>query len=71
MSDLAPADQAEVERLAYSPAEIAHALGCTRQHIQNLIGRGELPSVKLGRKRLIPRHVVDELLGADRPRGAA
>ena len=62
MSDLAPAIQAEVERLAYSPAELAQRVGCTRQHIQNLIARGELPSVKLGRRRLIPRHVVDALL---------
>jgi excisionase family DNA binding protein len=52
----------DVERLAYSPAELAAALGCTRQHVQNLIARGELPSVKFGRKRLIPRHVVEELL---------
>jgi excisionase family DNA binding protein len=62
MTDLAPAVQAEVERLAYSPAEFAEAVGCTRQHVQNLIARGELRSVKLGRKRLIPRHVVDALL---------
>lgn len=62
MSDLAPAVQAEVERLAYSPAELAAKLGCTRQHIQNLVARNELRSVKLGRKRLIPRHVVDQLL---------
>ena len=51
-----------VERLAYSPTELAQALGCTRQHVQNLIARGEIRSVKLGRKRLIPRAVVEELL---------
>lgn len=51
-----------VERLAYSPAELAAALGCTRVHVHNLIARGELRSIKLGRRRLIPRTVVDELL---------
>jgi excisionase family DNA binding protein len=59
---LAPAVQAEIERLAYSPAEFAAAVGCSRQHVQNLIARGELRSVKLGRKRLIPRAAVDALL---------
>jgi excisionase family DNA binding protein len=53
------------ELLAYSPSEAAAALGCTRQHVQNLIRRGELRSVKLGRRRLIPRHVLADLLGVD------
>jgi excisionase family DNA binding protein len=64
-SALAPTVNERVERLAYSPAEFAEAVGCTRQHVQNLIARGELHSVKLGRKRLIPRHVVDQLLEGD------
>jgi excisionase family DNA binding protein len=60
MPHAAPTD---VERIAYSPAELAVALGCTVQHVHNLIARGELRSIKLGRKRLIPRSVVEELLG--------
>jgi excisionase family DNA binding protein len=71
MSDLAPAARDAVERLAYSPAELAQALGCTRQHVHNLLARGELRSVKLGRKRLIPRAVVDELLAAASSSGDA
>ncbi|MGH9287513.1 MAG: helix-turn-helix domain-containing protein [Acidimicrobiales bacterium] len=51
----------DVERIAYSPAEFAAAVGCSRQHVQNLIARGELPSVKLGRKRLIPRTALEAL----------
>jgi excisionase family DNA binding protein len=52
----------DVERIAYSPAEFAAAVGCSRQHVQNLIRSGQLRSVKLGRKRLIPRSVVTDLL---------
>lgn len=52
----------DTERIAYSPAEFAAAVGCSRQHIQNLIRDGKLRSVKLGRKRLIPRSVVTDLL---------
>jgi excisionase family DNA binding protein len=40
-------------RLAYSPDEIAELTGCSRQHIYNLMSRGELRSVKLGRSRRI------------------
>lgn len=50
------------DRLAYSPTELADALGCTRQHVQNLIARNELESIKLGGKRLIAASVVAELL---------
>jgi excisionase family DNA binding protein len=56
------ASTADTERLAYSPAEFAAAVGCTRQHVQNLIARGEIHSVKLGRRRLIPRAAIDALL---------
>jgi excisionase family DNA binding protein len=52
----------EVERIAYSPAEVAVALGVTRAHVQNLIARGELPSFKLGARRLIPADVVHRLM---------
>lgn len=38
-------------------------LGCTRQHVQSLIAKGALHSVKLGGKRLIPAAAIDELLG--------
>jgi excisionase family DNA binding protein len=65
MSDLAPAARDAVERLAYSPAEVAQALGCSRVHVHNLITRGELRSVKLGRRRLIPRQVVEQFLAGD------
>jgi excisionase family DNA binding protein len=62
---------APVERLAYSPTELTQALGCTRQHVQNLIARGELRSVKLGRRRLIPRQVVEQFLDGAEPQDAA
>ena len=52
----------EVPRLAYSPGELAEALGCTREHVHNLIRRGELPSLKLGRRRLIRAEVLHDLL---------
>jgi excisionase family DNA binding protein len=51
-----------VDRLAYSPAEVAAALGCTRQHVTNLIAAGVVPSLKLGRRRLIRRDALEAVL---------
>lgn len=49
------------ERRAYSPGEVAEALGCTRQHVHNMIQRGEIASFKLGARRFIPAQVLDDL----------
>jgi len=48
----------DVARLAYRYAEAAQAIGCCAEHIANLVKRGELRSVELGRCRVVP---VDEL----------
>jgi excisionase family DNA binding protein len=58
-----------VERLAYSPGELAIALGVTRAHVHRLIRDGVIPSTLLGRRRLIHRDVVDRLLDADSEAG--
>ena len=52
-----------VERLAYTPAEVAAAIGVTRQTIHNLIGRGELRAVKVGRCTRIPASEARRLAG--------
>ena len=52
------------ERLAYSPAEAASALGVCRATIYNLITRGELRVIKLGRSTRITASELDRLLSA-------
>jgi excisionase family DNA binding protein len=59
------AASAAVDRLAYSPAELAEALGVTRQHVHNLIQRGELRAVKVGRCTRIPATEATRLLAGD------
>jgi excisionase family DNA binding protein len=49
-------------RYAYSPEEAGSLLGVTRQTIYNLISRGELTSVKIGRSRRIPHSELERLL---------
>ena len=54
---------ATVQRVAYSPAEAAEVLGCTRQTIYNLINRGELRRYKIGRSTKLNAAEVHALVG--------
>ncbi|HEV8534847.1 MAG TPA: helix-turn-helix domain-containing protein [Candidatus Limnocylindria bacterium] len=49
-------------KLVLTPEEAAKVLSCSRQYVHELIARGELRSVKLGRLRRIPVDGVRELL---------
>lgn len=50
------------ERLAFSPDEAAAALGLGRTTIYQLLTAGAIRSVKVGKRRLIPRNALDEFL---------
>lgn len=52
-----------IERLAYSAADAGAVTGLSRQTIYNLINAGELRTVKVGRRRLVPRSALLELMG--------
>jgi excisionase family DNA binding protein len=52
----------QIERLAYRYAEAAQAVGCCTEHIANLVKRGELRSVELGRCRVVPVEELQKLL---------
>jgi excisionase family DNA binding protein len=56
-----------VERLAYSVAEAAAALGISRSKVYALMDAGTLPFVKLGRTRHISRRALDDLVSASPP----
>lgn len=60
---LVPAARAAVDRIAYSPAQAASALGITRQTVYALINRGELRRFKVGRCTRIPAVDVLALVG--------
>jgi excisionase family DNA binding protein len=49
-------------RLLLDVLEVATALGCGKTYIYELIGRGELPVVKLGRLTRIPASSVEALV---------
>ncbi len=43
------------DRLTYSVAEAARVLGISRSYCYELVQEGVLPSLQLGRRRLVPR----------------
>ena len=50
------------DRLAYSPAEAAAELGISRAKLYQLLDDGTIPSLKLGRRRLIRRATLEQIL---------
>jgi excisionase family DNA binding protein len=52
------------ERLAYTVTETASALGIGRTVAYDLIRRGEIPHVRIGRSIRIPRASLDSWLTA-------
>jgi excisionase family DNA binding protein len=54
-----------VERLAYSPDEVAELLGISRELAHDLLRTGQLGSVKAGRHRLISKRHLEAFLARE------
>ena len=52
-------------RLVLSVTEAAGLLGISRGLAYELVARGELPSLRLGRRIVVPRRALEVLLEAD------
>ena len=50
------------ERLVWTVEEAARLLGISRAHAYELVARGELPHLRLGRRLVVPKHAIDVLL---------
>ena len=59
------------EAVAVSKVEAAHMLGVSLRTIDRLIALKELPVRRLGRRVLIPRNSLHNLLRSDHPTQAA
>ncbi len=51
------------QRLVFTVDEAAYLLSISRGLAYELVARGELPSIRLGRRIVIPRVVLEELTG--------
>jgi len=52
-----------MDRLVLTVDEAAYLLNISRSLAYELIARGELPALRLGRRIVIPRVMLEELLG--------
>ena len=51
-------ERREIEKLLYTTAEVASLLSVHRMTVRNMINRGELPVVRIGRSVRIPADAV-------------
>jgi excisionase family DNA binding protein len=49
-------------KLTLSVPETAALLGISRAHAYELVARRELPAIRLGRRVLIPRQAIEDML---------
>ena len=54
-----------MDRRTYSVEEVAEILGISRNSAYAAVSNGELKSVRIGRRIIIPKTEVDALLGAE------
>jgi excisionase family DNA binding protein len=51
-----------VERLLFTVEQCAEALGIGRTKAYELVLKGEISSVKVGRRRLVPRWALEKII---------
>lgn len=54
-------------RVVVKPDRAAHMLDCTRSHVYELVARGQLRKVKVGRSARIPVEDIYRLVNLDPP----
>jgi excisionase family DNA binding protein len=63
MTTLNSTAQTLEDRLVYTVAEAGELLGISRAFAYELVARGELPVIRLGRRRLVPKVALLALVG--------
>ena len=52
------------ERLVWSIEEAGRRLGISRAHAYQLVARGDLPHLRLGRRLVVPKRALESLLAS-------
>ena len=61
-SPVGPTIERPVQRLTLTVEEAAAALGLSRAFTYEAVNRGEIPSIRIGRRILVPKVALDRLL---------
>ena len=59
------------ERLTYTVEEAGRVLGIGRNAAYDAVNRGEIPSLRLGKRLVVPKVALDRLLSGERATVAA
>jgi len=54
----------EIERVTYTVDEASKLLGLSRNSAYEGVARGDIPSMRIGRRLLVPRAALERLLAA-------
>lgn len=49
-----------MEKIVYTIPEVAQLLGISRSYAYELVKRNEIPILKLGKRRIIPKQYLEE-----------
>lgn len=55
-------DAEEVQRETHEIPEAARIVGVSRNHMYQAVARGEIPSIRIGHRRVIPKAIIRKLL---------
>ena len=56
----------DVQRKTYTVDQAAELLGIGRNTAYEAVRRGEIPTIKIGRRLLVPRAALERMLAGDR-----
>lgn len=59
----------EDQRLVLDAVDVSHLLGLSRGSVYSALASGAIPSIRIGRRILIPRSGLEELLAERRGKG--
>ena len=63
--------QENMDRLTLTPVEVAALLGCSRGTAYKMCRAGAGPTIRIGRKIVVPRRAVDRMIAAAEARADA
>jgi excisionase family DNA binding protein len=52
-------------RATFNLPEVAQMLGCSRSSVYRWASEGEIPTIRIGRRVLVPREALEQLLGGE------
>ncbi|HZA21129.1 MAG TPA: helix-turn-helix domain-containing protein [Dehalococcoidia bacterium] len=62
-----PTEVETKERPVFTPMEVARLLGLSKNTTYEALARGEIPSIRVGRRILVSKAALERLLAGEKP----